>query len=193
MTDSAIQVAGLRSSNISDRLWLCWGHLSDWRNIPVVQRSNKWLQQANSLFAPTTFIAYVGKTPAGMIEFMPNRLLKELGLCPCRVDKENQETEDRYILGKEFDDCIFISCLSVSKNQQGNGVGKTLLRHLLESKAFRGYRGALVYAREKDPSWEKFIHWPAGPKEFYVKAGFSIAKALENPAGHILYYMRQHG
>ena len=176
-----------------DRLWLCWGHLNSWNNVPVVRRSKDWLQHANSLFAPTTFIAYINKTPAGMIGLISHRLLKELGLCPCRIDKENQETEDRYTLGKEFDDCIFISCLSVSKNQQGKGVGKTLLKHLLESQALRGYRGALVYARERDQSWEEYIHWPAGPKEFYVKAGFSIAKTLENPVGCILHYSRQHG
>lgn len=186
-----MQVVGIRSSNIMDRLWLCWSHLDNWKSVPIVQKSKEWLQQANSLFTPTTFIAYTDKTPAGMIEYIPHRLLKELGLCPCRIDKENQETEDRYILGKEFDDCIFISCLSVSKNQQGKGVGKALLRNLLESKAFRGYRGALVYARERDQSWEQFIHWPAGPKEFYLKTGFSIMKTLENPAGCILYYTRQ--
>ena len=157
----------------------------------IVHKSAEWLSKANAVFVPTTFIAYKNTVPVGMIEFLPQRLLSQLGLCPCRIDVEQGETESRYILGKEFDNYLFISCLSVAKEHQGKGIGKTLLNRFLESQVLKEFDGALVYARERDQSWEKFIHWPAGPEKLYLKVGFSIAKTLERPAGHLLLYKRQ--
>jgi GNAT superfamily N-acetyltransferase len=183
----------MSSSNIADRLWLCWGHLDNWRKLPIVQQSEEWLNRANAVFTPTSFIAYKNRTPVGMIEFLPQEFLRQLSLCPCRIDREQGETESRYDLGREFDDYLLISCLSVARHYQGKGIGIALLNHLLESEVFKGSKGALVYVRERDQSWEKFIHWPAGPKEFYFKAGFSIARVLENPPGCILRCKKTSG
>jgi len=127
-----------------------------------------------------------------MIEFLPQRLLGRLGLCPCRVDTEHGETEDRYVLGKDFGDYLLISCLFVNKDNQGKGVGRTLLSHFLSSKVFEDSDGASVYVTERDESWDSYIHWPAGPKEFYLKVGFTIEKTLDNPAGYLLYYGSSH-
>jgi len=188
--DCSVEITAIRSSNISDRLWLCWGHVDNWRSLQIVLKSEEWLNKANAVFTPTTFIAYKSKMPVGMIEFMPQKLLKQFGLCPCRIDVEHQETENRYIFGKDFGDYLFISCLSVARAHQRKGVGKALLNHFLGSKVLREHSGALVYIREKDQSWESFIHWPAGPEEFYFKAGFSTIKNLNAPAGRILCYRR---
>ena len=185
-----LEVVAMNSNNILDRLWLCWGHLDNWRNIQIVHKSKEWLSKANAVFVPTTLIAYENRIPVGMIEFMPQRLLRQLGLCPCRIDVEQGEIESRYILGKEFDNYLFISCLSVAKHHQGKRIGKTLLNHFLKNQVLKESDGALAYARERDQNWEKFIHWPAGPEEFYFKAGFSTAKTLEKPAGRILLYKK---
>lgn len=121
-----------------------------------------------------------------MIEFIPQNLLKKLGLCPCRADPEHEEMENRYFVGEEFRNYLFISCLSVSKDNQGKGVGRALLNCFLNSEEFKNSDGALVYVRERDERWDSYIHWPAGPKEFYLKAGFIIVKTLDNPTEYLL-------
>jgi len=186
-----IKVVAINPDNILDRLKLCWGHQHDWVHQEIVQKSKKWLEKTNTFFTPTTFIAYESEMPIGMIEFVPQKLLKKLGLCPCRVDAKNKETEGRYILGKEYDNFLFISCLFVNKNHQGKGVGKTLLNHFLNSKVFEDSDGALVYVAKRSESWDKFIYWPAGPKEFYLKAGFVAEKRLDDPIGYLLCYKKR--
>jgi len=181
-----IDVVAIDPNNVFDRLQLCWGHLDNWRNLEIVRRGKKWLEDINAVFTQTTFIAYKDGLPAGMIEFIPQKLIKKFALCPCRIDASNNETEKRYILGKEFDDYLFISCLFVSQNNQGKGVGKILLNHFLANESVKNSGGALVYTRERDEQWDKFVHWPAGPKEFYLKAGFIIEKKLANPTGYLL-------
>jgi len=185
MTEN-VKVMPINQNNIPDRLKLCWGHLDNWTHLEIVRKSRKWLEEANTFFTPTTFIAYKNDEPIGMIEFIPQKLLKKIRLCPCRIDADNKETEERYILGKEFENFLFISCLIVSKDNQGQGVGKTLLNNLLNSQAFKNSDGALVYVTKRNESWDKYIHWPAGPKEFYLKAGFVIKKTLDNPIGYLL-------
>jgi ribosomal protein S18 acetylase RimI-like enzyme len=182
-----IKVQAVNSNNVFDRLRLCWGHLENWEHLEIVQESRKWLEKASRLFAPTTFIAYMNETPTGMIEFIPQKLMKKSGLCPCRADPEKRKIS-RYILGKEFEDFLFISCLWVDKDRQGKGVGKTLLDHFLKSEIFKNSDGALVYVSERDTRWDKHIHWPAGPKEFFLKTGFTIEKTLDKPVGYLLCY-----
>jgi ribosomal protein S18 acetylase RimI-like enzyme len=183
-----IQVQAVTSNNIFDRIRLCWGHLEDWQHLEIVERSKEWLEKTNRSFTPTTFIAYVNDAPAGMIEFIPQKLMKKIGLCPCRVDPERRNIKSRYILGKEFEDFLFISCLWVDKEHQGKGVGKTLLKHFLNSSMFKNSDGALVYVSKRDERWDKHIHWPSGPKEFYLKAGFRVEKTLDKPVGYLLCY-----
>ena len=148
MVDS-IEVATINPDNIYDRLGLCWGHLPEWRDLKIVKESKKWLEGVSAVFRPTTFIAYLNGLPTGMIESVPHRLLMEVGLCPCRIDKEKGETERRYVLGEVFSDYMFVSCLMVSKEQQGRGVGRALLHHFLKSQVFNDSDGALVYVTER--------------------------------------------
>ena len=183
-----IRVRAIDSNNISDRLRLCWGHLQDWEHLRIVERSKEWLERTNRSFTPTTFVAYVAEAPVGMIEFIPHKLIKKLGLCPCRKDPEKRKIKSRYALGKEFEAFLFISCLWVDKDHQGKGVGKALLDHFLNTEVFKNSDGALVYVSERDARWDKHIHWPAGPKEFYLKAGFTIEKTLDKPVGYLLHH-----
>jgi ribosomal protein S18 acetylase RimI-like enzyme len=185
-----IKIQAMNPRNTLDRIKLCWGHLEDWKKLEIVRQSEEWLEEANRLFAPTTFIAYMNEAPAGMIEFIPRKLMKKIGLCPCRADPEKGKTETRYAIGKEFADFLFISCLWVDKPHQGKGIGKALLNHFLDSDAFKNSGGVLVYVSERDERWEKHIHWPAGANEFYLKAGFTILKTLDKPVGYLLSYPR---
>lgn len=188
-----VKVAALNRENVLDQLKVCWGHLDNWRNLKIVQKSREWLEKANGFFAPTTFIVYKNAVPVGMIEFLPYRLLNKIGLCPCRVDAKNKETAGRYILEGKFENYLFISCLVVSKDHQRKEVGKTLLNHFLHSEALKDFDGALVYVTKRDQSWDKHIHWPAGPKEFYLKVGFVIEKALGYPTGYLLRSINHTG
>ncbi|MCZ2856484.1 MAG: GNAT family N-acetyltransferase [Candidatus Bathyarchaeota archaeon] len=188
MEQNNIEVMAINPGNIFDRLRLCWGHLDDWKNLKIVQKSKEWLDETAALFKPTTFTAYEDGVPVGMIEFLPQKSLRKLGLCPCRVDPESKETPERYSLGEEFENYLFISCLLVSKENQRKGIGRTLLTHLLESEVIKDFNGVLVYVTKRDETWDKHIHWPAGPKEFYLKMGFVVEKTLDDPAGYLLCY-----
>ena len=190
MNEDQLKVVAIDPERISDRLELCWGHLDDWRNLGIVKRCRRWLEGTNAVFTPTTFVAYKGEEAVGMIEFVPNRLLKTVRLCPCRINEESGEVEDRYILGPHFENHLFISCLLVSKDSRGQGFGKALLNHLLSSEVFQDSDGALVYVTKRDEEWASHIHWPAGPKEFYLKAGFAVLKSMKNPKGYILIYAK---
>lgn len=185
-----VEVVAINLDNVLDRLELCWGHLDDWRDMEIVQKSKKWLEKTNVSFTPTTFIAYKNEVPVGMMEFVPQKILKRVGLCPCRVDAKNKETAERYILGQEFENYLFIPCFLVSKDHQRKGVGKALLNHFLNSEVLKNFDGALVYVTRRDQRWDKHIHWPAGPKEFYLNAGFIIEKTLHDPTGYLLCYRK---
>ncbi len=104
------------------------------------------------------------------------------------MDDKKGEVEERYLFGDGFEKYLFITCISVTEENQGKGVGITLLRHFLNSAISRSSDGALVYVTEGDNSWSGHIHWPAGPKEFYLKAGFTVEKELQDPLGYILHY-----
>jgi len=186
-----VEVLAINANSLSDRLRLCWGHLEDWKRLEIVKESEKWLEETSRQFAPTTLIAYTSGAPVGMIEFIPYRLMRTAGLCPCRTNPE-RKMKSRYILRSEFNDYLFISCLWVHKDHQGKGVGKTLLHHFLASEVFKNSSGALVYVTQRDPRWEEHIHWPAGPKGFYLKAGFTVEKTLVKPAGYLLSRRNPH-
>jgi len=182
-----VKVTAIDSDNVFDRLHLCWGHLKGWKSLEIVQKSREWLEKTSKSFGPTTLIAYAGRTPVGMIEYIPQKLMKTVGLCPCRANPE-KKTRSRYVLREGFDNYLFISCLWVRKDYQGKGVGRTLLTHFLNSEVLKNSGGALVYVRRRDARWEEHIHWPAGPKEFYLKAGFTVEKTLDKPVGYLLGY-----
>lgn len=184
MGGNDLDVIALSPTHISDRLEICFGHLDDWQNLEIVQNNKRWLAKAAKDFSPTTFIAYKGGVPAGMVEFVPRNLIPKVGFCPCRAD----ETEMRELLALEdgYEKHLFLTCLWVPGRYQGEGIGKALLDHFLKSQLFNGYEGALVFTRNRDRRWPKEIHWPAGPAEFYLKNGFDVLRTLSDPPGRIL-------
>ncbi len=191
MKENDLKVAALNEERISDRLQLCWGHLDDWRSLDIVKRCRKWLEETNTIFTPTTFVAYKGGEAVGMIEFLPYRFMERVKLCPCRVDENSGEVEERYTIEEGFENYLFISCLFVRKDSRSQGVGGALLKHLLHSKVIQDFDGTLVYVTKRDESWTSHIHWPTGPKEFYLKLGFTILKTMENPTGYVLIYRKR--
>ncbi len=190
MATSKIEIHPINPQRITDRLKLCWGHLNNWQNLEIVQKSKQWLQKTASTYQPTTLIVYEDNLPIGMIEFLPMHLLEKCGLCPCRTDTENNENPQRYTQGSDYNNYLFISCFLINSDFQGNGTGTTLLNHFLNHQTFKQSDGALVYVRERDETWDEHIHWPTGPEQFYTKAGFKKLRTLENPKGHILYYKK---
>lgn len=54
-------------------------------------------------------------------------------------------------------DVLFIHDLAVSNRAAGMGVGKQMVKHLLENAKARGFRGALLVAVQNSvPFWQKF-------------------------------------
>jgi GNAT superfamily N-acetyltransferase len=174
-------------SRVLDRLRLCWGHLDDWTNLKIVKQSREWLQEVNATYTPTTSIAYLSGTPVGMIESIPYELVAAHGLCPCRVPSEDGKMP---IQVEGFGRDLFISCLYVAKENQRKGIGRALVSSLLRSEHFRHFEGALVYACRRQKEWEQHIHWPAGPAEFYLRAGFVPVITAESSGESLLRYVR---
>lgn len=187
MKPEELHVVPIRPGNFSDRLQVCWSHLEGWESHELVKESRQWLESVNSQFTPTTFIAYDGTTPVGMIEFMPRDMLHVQDFCPCRKRKAG---DGRVLprLGTDYMDYLFITCLWVPATWQHQGVGNSLLIHLLDSQVFKHFRGMLVFASARDPKWPESVHWPAGPREFYERRGFQPVKEIEDPAGCLLQY-----
>ena len=185
MLREKLRIMPIGPGNLNDRLEVCWSHLEDWQDHELARESREWLETVNSRFSPSTFIAYEGNQPVGMIEFMPRDMLHDQDFCPCRKRK----CGDGAVLpslGTDYRDYLFITCLWVPTQYQHRGIGNSLLMQLLESQTFKHFRGALVFVADRDPAWPEAIHWPAGPREFYERAGFSVVKRLEEPPGHLL-------
>jgi ribosomal protein S18 acetylase RimI-like enzyme len=184
-----LRIMPLGPGNIDDRLQVCWSHLADWEGHDLVEENRKWLENVNARFTPTTFIAYRGVTPVGMIEFMPRDMLHDEEFCACRTRKGGHSAV-LPSLGTDYRDFLFITCLWVPASYQHQGVGNSLLQHLLDSQVFKHFRGALVFTADRDPDWPDSIHWPAGPRGFYERVGFKVEKRVEDPAGYLLRYDR---
>ena len=167
--------------DMHERLLLCWGHLENWETLDIVKKSKDWLETVNAITL-TTFMAYSNQEPVGMIEFVPYNLLELYGFCPCRAGPQ-----DKHMFKEEFESCMVISCLYVDTKMQHKGIGTALLTHFLTSDSTTHFDGVLVYAQEKNETWDEFIHWPAGSKEFYITHGFSIIETTENQE-YILHY-----
>lgn len=178
--------------NMNDRLQVCWNHIENWETHEFVQESREWLESVNSKFTPSTFIGYEGTNPIGIIEFMPRDMLHVQDFCPCRKRRAGNG-KILPALGTDYRDYLFISCLWVPTVWQHQGVGNSLLIHLLSSQVFKHFRGAIVYTAGRDPKWPPGIHWPAGPSEFYERAGFVVEKRFEEPAGCLLRYDSMQG
>lgn len=185
-----LNITALSERHIKKRLELCWGKEEEWKNLEVIEGCRRWLKKVNNRLKTSTFLAYENGKAIGMVEFIPYKMLTELGLPPCRTDVDANEVPERYLLDNNYSQYLFISCLWVDKEHQGRGVGGGLLNHLQSSEILEEYNGLLVYTRKKDDSWDNHISWPTGPKEFYQKYGFNIIKKLENPAGYILEYQK---
>jgi ribosomal protein S18 acetylase RimI-like enzyme len=185
-----LRIMPIGPGNLTDRLEVCWSHLENWENHELVRESRQWLETVNSRFSPSTFIAYDGNAPVGMIEFLPRDMLHDQDFCPCRTRKGGDGSV-LPSLGTDFRDYLFITCLSVLPPHQHQGVGKAMLMHLLNSQTFKHFRGALVFAADRDAAWPDSVHWPAGPREFYERAGFRMVRRIKKPAGCLLQLDRE--
>jgi ribosomal protein S18 acetylase RimI-like enzyme len=187
---SEVRIKPIGPDNLNDRLHVCWSHLENWESSEIVAENRAWIEKINEMFSPSSFIAYRGSAPIGIIEFMPRDMLHHEDFCPCRRRKGG-EGAVLPSLGTDYRDYLFITCLWVPGSSQKKGVGNALLMHLLDSDVFKHFRGALVFVGDRNPAWPDTVHWPAGPRKFYERAGFEVVKRLEETPGHLLKYDRQ--
>ena len=148
MLREKLRIMPIGPGNLNDRLEVCWRHLEDWQDHELARESREWLETVNSRFSPSTFIAYEGNQPVGMIEFMPRDMLHDQDFCPCRKRK----CGDGAVLpslGTDYRDYLFITCLWVPTQYQHRGIGNSLLMQLLESQTFKHFADRLKVSDEK--------------------------------------------
>lgn len=192
MSDDPVVVRPISEERIEDRLELCWGGVEGWRDREVVEESRTWLENVNRAFSPTTFIAYRDGAgdPVGMIEFLPAELIDRFGLVPCRTAPERACWSSDPAAVDTAENAIFLACLWVDQDAQREGVGRTLVTHLLESDVVRDYDGIYTYVTERDAEFvdpDAGVWWPVGPREFYESFGFEAVRNLPDSPCVVLY------
>jgi len=190
MTEAAIEIRPISEDVVEDRLALCWGHVDGWRDRDVVDESRAWLENVNRAFSPTTFIAYRAGDPVGMIEFAPTPIVDRFGLVPCRAAPERACWSAESVPDAASENAIFVACLWVEKASQGEGVGRALLGHLLESEVVRDYDGIYTVVSDRDAEFvdpDEGIWWPTGPREFFESFGFEAVDDHEDAPCSTLY------
>lgn len=190
MTDGAIEVRPISTERIEDRLELCWGPAEDREQREAIDDSRTWLENVNRAFSPTTFLAYRHDDPVGMIEFVPASLIDQFGLVPCRTAPEHACWRSDPVPDDVHENSIFLACLWVRPDVQGEGVGRSLLERLLDSEVIRDYDGVYTYVTERDADVvdpDEGIWWPTGPRAFYESFGFEAVRNREDSPCVVLY------
>jgi ribosomal protein S18 acetylase RimI-like enzyme len=116
----------------------------------------EWFKNASEQFGNCGVIVYSDDDPVGYAQYSSPKFLPRIR---------------EYASGPPDDDAVFLSCLYVPKRElRGMGIGKYLLETVEADLQRRGYTAIETFARKGSESS------PAGPLEFYLKHGFSIAK-----------------
>jgi GNAT superfamily N-acetyltransferase len=183
----------LDESRIEDRLFVCFGHIPNWKTKTVVEDVRAWTRKRLKDARQFCYVAYENEEPVGFIEFLPMKAIEKCGLNPCRMSPLAGK-EAKY-KGKELVDLpypspilrndVFIACLWVKLPFVRRGIGRALAervihdiqkgRILSDSKV----EGLQVYIEKRRRDWHPSIDWPAGSTTFYEKMGFTKIKDIK--------------
>jgi len=124
----------------------------------------EWFEKTAASFHPCGKLLYLGDESAAYCQYAPPQFLPGISeyaqLAP-RVDRDG----------------VFVSCLYVSPAHQRKGLGRRLLREVIEELRDRGLQSAETFARDDS------ANNCSGPTQFYLAQGFTVAATETYPNG----------
>jgi GNAT superfamily N-acetyltransferase len=133
------------------------------RRLEFERKKHEWFVNTMREFGTCGKIAYFNDRPVAYAQFAPSEMLP------------NTAHYESHPVGKSVEGVVFLSCLYVAdKGLRGKGLGKTLLRNIIDDIRKRGFKAVETFARRGNSDN------PSGSLEFYIKNGF-IVKDQTNP------------
>lgn len=127
------------------------------------QKKHEWFVNTVREFGTCGKITYYKDRPVAYAQFAPSDRLP------------NTAHYESHPVGKLEEGVIFLSCLYVvDKTLRGKGLGKKLLRNIINDARKRGFKAVETFARRGNSDN------PSGFLEFYIRNGFTI-KDQTNP------------
>ena len=119
-----------------------------------------WFRRVSKEFGDCATVAYLNNEVVGYSQFASPRFFPGTR---------------KYLSGPIDEDSVFLACLYIPRRElRRKGVGKSLLEFVLSNLRRRGYTVIETYARKVSGNN------PAGPLEFYLKEGFSVARERDD-------------
>jgi len=133
------------------------------RQAEFQQKKHDWFVKTKQEFGTCGKIVYYDGEPVAYAQYAHADFLP------------NVSSYNSAAVGKREQGVVFIACLYVSdKAMRGRGLGKALLKNVIEELRNREFKAIETFARRGNPEN------PSGPLEFYIRNGF-IIKDKSNP------------
>ena len=133
------------------------------RRSEFARKKHEWFVNTMKEFGACGKIAYYKDKPVAYAQFAPSDRLP------------NTAHYASHPVGKSEEGVVFLSCLYIADEEfRGKGLGKMLLRNVIDDLGKRGFKAIETFARGANSNN------PSGPLEFYVRNGFTI-KDETNP------------
>jgi GNAT superfamily N-acetyltransferase len=127
------------------------------------RKKHEWFIDTMREFGTCGKIAYYEGRPVAYAQFAPSERLP------------NTAHYSSNPVGKLEEGVIFLSCLHIAdKESRGKGLGRTLLRNIIDDLRKRGFKALETFARRGNSDN------PSGSLEFHTRNGFNI-KDQTNP------------
>jgi GNAT superfamily N-acetyltransferase len=131
----------------------------------------EWFENLTAVIDPCGKLVYVDDEPVGYCQYAPPEHLPGVsgyGKLAAPVGR----------------DAAFISCLTVIEQHQRKGLGRRLLREVLDDVRPRGFRAVETFARNDS------TNNCSGPTQLYLSEGFGVVATEIYPNGSSLSLVR---
>ncbi len=159
--DNVKELPALDEPPASCRFCLYWEHPQEWNRLQSnaeegLNRKMAWIKTVTEGFGSGGKVLYVEEQCVGYAQFAPGEYL------PAVKDHPS---------GPVSPDAVLLSCLFIANPRlRRKGMGTRLLKAVIAELKKRSVKALETIARKGNPEN------PAGPAEFYLKAGFKILK-----------------
>ena len=173
MSEIEVDIEDITENNLGDIPEACRGcvYWESPEELDIAQKANaieqmklefekkkrRWFAKTLKEFGTCGKIVYHEGKPVAYAQYAPAKLLPNVGAYSSKM------------VGKLEEGVVFLSCLYVvDKNLRLRGLGKALLKTIVDELRSRGFKALETFARRGN------CDNPSGSLEFYIKNGFII-------------------